>query len=191
VFSALRGAFPQLQSARLTLRQIVASDAQSVFTHFGDAAAMPLFGSAPLTTLVQAHALVASFDAARYWPSPGIRFGICWQGANPRSLIGTCGLFKLHQGSASARIGYDLVRSARGQGVAFEAASALITWGFDALKLRRIEAQVHPQNFNSLRLAYRLGFVREALARDAGQCDGRYHDLLVLGLLKGAKSHTE
>ena len=175
--------FPTLVTPRLLLRQILATDAPALFANHGNAAAMPLFGSDPLTELAQAHKLIETFEAARSWPNPGIRFAIALK-SQPELMLGSCGIFKQNRAWHSAILGYDVALHMRGCGIGKEAVSALLDWAFVALKLNRIEAQVHPENIASMRLLTGLGFLREALQREAGFWNGRYQDLVLMGLLQ-------
>ncbi len=175
--------FPTLITQRLLLRQIAPTDAPALFANHSDAAAMPLFGSDPLTELAQARTLIETFEAARNWPNPGIRFGIALK-SQPEILIGSCGIFKQNRAWHSAILGYDVALNMRGLGIGKEAVRAVLDWAFVALKLNRIEAQVHPENIASMRLLTGLGFVREALQREAGFWGGRYRDLVLMGLLQ-------
>ena len=64
---------------------------------------------------------------------------------------------------------------------------ALVTafeWGFAEMQLNRIEAQIHPANEPSLRLAQSLGFQTEGLLSEVAHFGGGFHDLLQLGLLR-------
>ena len=65
-----------------------------------------------------------------------------------------------------------------------EALSAAIDYGFDAMQINRIEAQVHPQNLPSIQALEKLGFLREAYQRQAGYWRDNYHDLLQFALLR-------
>jgi ribosomal-protein-alanine N-acetyltransferase len=60
----------------------------------------------------------------------------------------------------------------------------VLPWGFEQMALNRVEAQIHPENLPSLNLVLKLGFVREGLLREMGFWDGKYHDMLQLGLLR-------
>ena len=175
--------FPTLLTPRLMLRQIIPSDAPALFANHSNAAAMPLFGSDPLTELAQAHKLIETFEAARSWPNPGIRFAIALK-TQPELMLGSCGIFKQNRAWHSAILGYEVALNMRGRGIGKEAVSAVLDWAFATLKLNRIEAQVHPENIASMRLLTRLGFVREALQREAGFWGGRHQDLVLMGLLR-------
>ena len=65
-----------------------------------------------------------------------------------------------------------------------EALCAMLDWGFAKMRLNRVEAEIHPDNLASLKLARKLGFVDEGRLREAGRWNGQYHDLLQLSLLR-------
>jgi [ribosomal protein S5]-alanine N-acetyltransferase len=174
--------FPKLETERLVLREILPADAGRLLAIHGDADTMKWYGNDPLLDMQQALQLVQNFAAWRDLPNPGTRWGI--QVMGEWALVGSCGLFKFNRGWRCCTIGYELASSVRGHGYMQEALSAIINWGWREMALHRIEAQVHPDNLASLRLLQRLGFRHEGYLRQAGFWGGRYHDLLVLGLLQ-------
>ena len=179
------GAFPSLSTARLQLREIVASDAPALLAIHGDREAMKWFGSDPPADLEAAARVIAGFANLRPLPSPGVRWGIVHSSASRGSaLLGTCGVFRWNRGWRSCLTGYELARHAQGRGYMTEALRAVYAWAFDVMGVDRIEAQVHPLNTPSLALLKRLGFVEEGLLREAGYWLGQRRDLVQLGLLK-------
>ena len=175
-------AFPSLQTERLQLREILPADAPALLAIHGDAQAMRHFGTDPLQTLDEAERLVATFAGWRSLPNPGVRWGLAR--VEDGQLVGSCGLFKWNRGWQVCSLGYELAQSAWGQGLMSEALRAALDWGFEHMGLRRVEAQVHPDNAASLRLLQRLGFVVEGRLREAGFWAGQAQDLLQLGLLR-------
>lgn len=174
--------FPYLTTHRLILREMTAGDAPALFAILSDADAMRWFGSDPLSTLEQAEKLVETFAAWRQMPNPGTRWGIHSR-KNDR-LLGSCGLFKWNRTWRSCVVGYELAPSAWGQGFMTEALSAVLDWGFEAMALNRIEAQVHPKNTASIMLLRKLGFLEEGHLREAGFWSGAHHDLKQFALLR-------
>jgi ribosomal-protein-alanine N-acetyltransferase len=65
-----------------------------------------------------------------------------------------------------------------------EALSAVLSWSFLDLNLNRVEAQIHPENFASLALIRKLGFVEEGRLRQVGYWRDQYHDMLQFSLLR-------
>lgn len=174
--------FPTLETDRLLLRELVATDAPALFAIHGDAQAMRWYGADPMIDVRQAQRLIAIFASWREMPNPGVRWGI--QSKSDARLIGSCGLFKWNRGWQTCSVGYELASSARGTGLMTEALAAALDWGFKTMALHRIEAQIHPDNLASLKLARGLGFVHEGRAREAGFWQGEHHDLLQFGLLR-------
>lgn len=174
--------FPTIESRRLILREIVASDAPALLAIHGDKDAMRWFGADPLKELVQAEKLIETFASWRLMPNPGVRWGL--EDRASGALIGSCGLFKWNRSWRSCIVGYELAKVAQRNGFMTEALSAILAWGFKEMELHRIEAQVHPENAASLRLLGNLGFVQEGCMREAGFWSGQYHDLLLFALLR-------
>ena len=182
---AADSAFPSLSTARLQLREIVASDAQSLLAIHGDREAMKWFGTDPLVDLEAAEKVIAGFANMRTLPHPGVRWGIVHADpARGSALLGTCGVFRWNRGWRTCLTGYELARHAQGQGLMTEALRAIYAWAFETMGVERIEAQVHPRNTPSLALLKSLGFVEEGLLREAGMWLGERGDLVQLGLLK-------
>jgi [ribosomal protein S5]-alanine N-acetyltransferase len=98
--------------------------------------------------------------------------------------IGSCLLFRLEPASARAELGYVLGRQSWGRGLMHEALAALISHAFGTLGLRRLEAEVNPQNAASCRLLERLGFRNEGLLRQRWVAKGAAYDIRFYGLLR-------
>jgi RimJ/RimL family protein N-acetyltransferase len=76
-----------------------------------------------------------------------------------RALIGYCGLFYFPDvnGTSEIEIGYRLVRSAWGKGLATEAAIAVRDYAFTSLRIKRLISIIDPSNIGSMRVAEKLG----------------------------------
>jgi ribosomal-protein-alanine N-acetyltransferase len=73
-------------------------------------------------------------------------------------------------------LGYWVLPSARGRGVAREAVTGLSNWAFDQLGSRRVELCIEPWNEPSKRVALSAGFVQEGLLRNWQVVGGRRSD---------------
>jgi ribosomal-protein-alanine N-acetyltransferase len=180
--------FPLLETNRLRLREIVDFDAADLFSIHGDQKLMRWFGSEPLQDLAAAQALVKTFASWRTLPNPGTRWAIESKGRT--GLVGTCGLFSWNRNWRKCVVGYELASHAQGKGYMAEALAAAFQWGFENIALNRIEAQIHPDNTPSIKLAGSLGFVKEGCLRDVGLWGGKYHDMLQFSLLKREWRHA-
>ena len=82
-------------------------------------------------------------------------------------------------------IGINIVRRYQGQGFGSEAVKWVLRWGFHYAQLHRIELAAFEYNKGAVKLYERLGFVPEGRKRDFLWFEGRYWDLIMLGMLEG------
>ena len=75
-----------------------------------------------------------------------------------------------------AEIHYSLLPSEWGKGYASESVKAIIKWGFEKLKLHRIEAGVATENDRSIKLLEKVGMTREGLCRKILPIRGGWKD---------------
>lgn len=81
-------------------------------------------------------------------------------------------------------MGYSIVPSARGRGLASDALRALTDFGWHIPGLDRIVLYVEPWNVASIRTAERAGYVREILLRDH-EIAGARRDVLRFAAVRG------
>jgi RimJ/RimL family protein N-acetyltransferase len=84
----------------------------------------------------------------------------------------------------SAEMGYWMREDVSGRGYMTEAARALIEMGFATLGLHRIHLFAGVDNHASRRVAEKLGFQREGLARHGSRAINGYYDVYLYGLLE-------
>lgn len=173
--------FPQLHTARLTLRQIARSDAPALFAIHSDVEWMRWYGVDPITDMSQAEGLADLFAG---WFNAGSGFRWALERRQDRRMIGTCGLFRWNKSWRNCVIGYEIEREFHGQGYMREALSAVLDYGFSVMGLHRIQAETHPDNHASIGLATRLGFRFEGVHREQAYWAGRFHDLNCYSLLE-------
>lgn len=98
-------------------------------------------------------------------------------------VIGTVLLFRFDEGSNRLELGYVLGRAHWHQGLAQEALRLVLAHVFTVLGVRRVEAEVDPENLASNRLLLSLGFQQEGLLRSRWVAKGRTYSVKVYGLL--------
>jgi ribosomal-protein-alanine N-acetyltransferase len=175
-------AFPTISTERLILRETVVADADDIFLFRGDREVQK-YNTRPMRDVAEATALVHTMRAW-YATHQAIQWGITVKGEN--RVVGLCGLHDWMRRHRRAAIGYDLVRGLWGQGLAYEAMSAVVQFGFERMNLNRIEAITIAENVRSIRLLHRLGFQREGIRRDYSlEDDGQFHSSAIFGLLRG------
>lgn len=71
-----------------------------------------------------------------------------------------------------------------GKGYGTQATEAVVSYGFDAVGLHRIELGVYAFNPRAQRAYEKAGFVREGVRREALLWDGERHDEIVMAVLR-------
>ncbi len=173
--------FPTINANRVALRWIRKEDADAMFRIYSNLEVMRYWSTPPLADLDAAKKLVEEIqDGCRR--DVIMKWGIAQRSDN--SLIGSVTLFNLNWESGRAEVGYALNRESWGHGYMNESLKALLGYAFDALKLRRIEADVDPRNLSSIRTVERLGFKQEGYLRERWHVNGEIQDALFYGLLR-------
>lgn len=172
---------PEIETARLRLRELRDSDADALYAVFSDPAVMRYWSGSAWTTREQALAHVARMREGRaqveYYP-----WGIAT--LHDDALIGTASLFEIQREHGRGMIGYALASAQQGHGYALEAARAMLRFAFDVLELQRIEIDTDPDNAASRKLAERCGAKLEGLLRRRWFVHGAYADTTLYGLLR-------
>jgi len=100
-----------------------------------------------------------------------------------RTVIGCVGIGVTNKEQGQASIGWLLGCRYQGQGLATEAAQALVDFGFSSMGLHRIVARTGKANTRSWRLMERLGMRREAHFHQSHQVRGEWDDEFVYAIL--------
>jgi len=101
-----------------------------------------------------------------------------------KKLIGACGFNKFNFDEKFAVVGWWIAKEYWGQGYMVDAAKTLLKYGFNNLKLHRLEAEIHGDNPRSLGLAKKLGFKLEGTKREGHYHKGKFEAMWIVGLLK-------
>jgi RimJ/RimL family protein N-acetyltransferase len=99
--------------------------------------------------------------------------------------IGTIGCHNIDWRSRSAELGVVIGRREYvGKGFGTEATRLLLGFCFDELNLHRVFLRVFDFNQRAIRSYLKCGFREEGRLRQAFFRDGRYHDIVLMGLLE-------
>jgi RimJ/RimL family protein N-acetyltransferase len=172
---------PTLTTPRLKLRWITSDDVDALFHVFSDTEVMRYWSTPPLADRSAAIALMQDIRDS-FVEQSMLKWGVARQTDN--RLIGTTTLFHLDLDNRRAELGYALARDCWGQGFMHEALQALLSYCFETLDLRRLEADVDPRNEGSIKTLERLGFQREGFLRERWEVAGEIQDALFYGLLR-------
>lgn len=171
---------PNIQAARVSLRELHDTDLDSVYEIFSDPEVMLYWSTTPLEDKDAARELLAEIQNG--YQRNFLKWGIALKTNN--KVIGTCTLYNLDLIHKRGEIGYALGRAYWKQGYVHEALQALLHYAFEELNLHRIEADVDPRNEPSIKTLERLGFQREGYLRERWQVGGGIQDALFYGLLR-------
>ncbi len=173
--------FPILETNRLVLRQLKVDDSENWFKNLSDDGVAVLIGMEPLENVEDSKSIINSF-IDRYEKKNGMAWAIILK--EDESFIGTCSYEKIDSHNLCGEIGYDLLKKYWGHGFMAEALSAIIDYGFEFLKLNRIEAHTAAINSASRNLLRRLGFFEEGIFRESSFFRGEFRDDCQYSLLR-------
>jgi len=176
------GEFPILETTRLVLRPITLDDAEFWVRNFSDPDVVELTAFEPPKDIEKAREEIATHCIKVFSENTGIRWGITINGSN--QLIGTAGYYGWEKERGyHASLGYDLLREHRRKGLMKEALTTIIDFGFETMKLHRIQVMIDPRNDASIRLVERLGFKKDGVLREDQYFRGRFQDDVVYSIL--------
>ena len=179
---------PRLASPPLVLRPYAVSDLALVRQAAADPF-IPSISSVPRTYTDDAGRAFIARQHARGAEGDGYSFVIAPE-AEPKTGIGSIGLWLQEIESGRAAIGYWLLAGARGQGLAAHALRAVVSFAFGTLSIPRLHLFVEPWNVASARTAEAAGFQREATLRGWERIDGEQRDADCFALLHSQWTST-
>jgi [ribosomal protein S5]-alanine N-acetyltransferase len=142
----------RLETARLVLREMRPADVESLHRLFSDPLLMrfwPVFTRAETEEWVEENRRRYAEDGFGLW-------AVTLKSSD--EAIGDCGLVRHGvDGTMETDIGWHLLREHWGQGLATEAAQASRDYAFVQLGVKRLVAQIHPENYASRRVAEKIG----------------------------------
>ena len=103
-------------------------------------------------------------------------FGWTIRSLADNGFIGMVGMNLSSKRFRMAEIHYSIIPYFWGNGYATEAAKAVINFGFEILKLHRIEAGVATENFHSIKVLEKAGMTREGIRRKILPIRGQWYD---------------
>ena len=167
VFSHL----PELITDRLTLRRIQVTDYRDMYEYASrnDVTRYLTWYPHPDSAYTRDY---IQYLEGRYAAGMFYDWGVIYE--PDCKMIGTCGFTAFNCVSDSAEVGYVLNPDYWGKGIASEALERVLAFGFEELKLHRIEAKFMKDNERSRSVMERVGMTFEGYHREAMLVKGTY-----------------
>ncbi|MCB0122123.1 MAG: GNAT family N-acetyltransferase, partial [Caldilineaceae bacterium] len=166
--------FQQLTTERTLIRRFRAEDVADLYAIRSDPTVAKFQSWEDINEEALRHFVQAMHEATPGTPGEWFQFAIALRTTG--ELIGDCGIHILAEDSRLGELGYTLGRRFQGQGLAYEAVAAILTYVFTTLNLHRIAAIVDVRNRSSVKLLERLGFRREGKTHQAFWNKGEWVD---------------
>jgi [ribosomal protein S5]-alanine N-acetyltransferase len=149
-----------LETSRLTLRYITSRDAEALMPILGDAEVMQF-------SIIGVHSpkQIKQFIEQRLISYLEYGFGLyAIVHKQNQQLIGYCGFFiQSIEQQKEVEVGYRLAQKYWGQGLATEAAKAVVEYGQQRFNFQRFVCLIETRNSRSIRVAQKLGMKLEKM----------------------------
>ena len=175
------GVFPKLETERLLLTEFFKSDAEELFKIRSDERVQKYLDR-DLHKTVEESELMIDGMINTYNSKEGINWII--RKKDSLNVIGYIGYWRMIRNNVRAEIGYAMKPEYWGNGYMQEALSKVIKFGFNEFCLHSIEANVNPDNANSIKLLEKFGFKKEAYFKEDYFYNGKFLDTAIYSLLE-------
>ena len=179
--NSVPGYMPDLPTSRLLLRRLTLHDAADIFAYSRDPEVAQHVLWDAHRTIGESRAYIR-YMLRKYRMVEPASWGIEWT-ANGK-IIGTIGFMWIQDDNRAAEVGYSLSRKYWGNGIMTEALEAVLDYGFNTLRLNRIEAVHELTNPASGAVMRKCGMIREGTLREKLFNKGQYVDVDLYAILR-------
>jgi ribosomal-protein-alanine N-acetyltransferase len=143
-----------IHTARLALRELNFADAAFILELLNEAAFLHYIGDKGVRDLADAREYIAKGPMVSYADNGFGLYAACLHSGEP---LGICGLVK-RDGLVEPDVGFAFLARHWSKGYATESTLAVLNYGRNVLKLRRIVAITSPDNVHSIAVLEKTGF---------------------------------
>lgn len=176
---------PVLNTARLEMRRMLPQDSYDMYEYAcrPDVTRYLTWNPHPSREYTREY---LEYLADRYRAGEFYDWALIWcaNGEMYRKMIGTCGFTRFDLANNSAEVGYVINPDYSGRGVATEAVRRVLHFGFEDLRLHRIEAKYIIGNDASRRVMEKVGMHYEGTHRGSMLIKGIYRDIGICAILE-------
>ncbi|MEU8156175.1 GNAT family N-acetyltransferase [Micromonospora sp. NPDC048986] len=170
-----------IRTARLVLRPVTVDDLDDVYSFQRRPDVVRWMLGAEPRTREQSLASVLAMAGEDAWRAEGDCLTVA--AVTDAGVIGIVELVWRSQLDRTAELGFVFHPDHGGRGLATEAATALLAWGFTEFGLHRVYGRCHARNAASARMMARLGMRQEARHVESYLFRGEWADRLVFAIL--------
>ncbi|MET8359097.1 GNAT family N-acetyltransferase [Micromonospora sp. NPDC005171] len=170
-----------IRTARLVLRPVTVDDLDDVYAFQRRPDVVRWMLGAEPRTREQSRASVLAMTGEDAWRAEGDCLTVAV--VADAAVIGIVELVWRSQLDRTAELGFVFHPDHGGRGLATEAATALLDWGFTEFGLHRVYGRCHGRNTASARMMARLGLRQEARHVQSYLFKGEWADQLVFAIL--------
>ena len=172
---------PKLETERLLLRKLRYKDVQDIYDYAQDeeVAQFVMWDAhhSELETLEFLNVVIGLYNKNE--PAPwGIEL------KETRRIIGTIGFVTLESEHNKAEVGYTLSKRYWNQGLMTEALTKIMEFGFEKMRLNRIEARCIAENLQSIKVLQKVGMIEEGTLRQFLYMKKKFRDIKIFSILK-------
>ncbi len=177
VFSHL----PELTTERLTLRKLLVADYEDMYEYASrrDVTRYLTWDPHPDRDYTREY---LEYLGGRYASGMFYDWAVIYE--PDRKMIGTCGFTSFRPADDCAEVGYVLNPDYWGRGIAVEALTRVLAFGFEELGLHRIEAKYICGNDRSRRVMEKVGMTYEGIRREGMLIKGEHVNVGICSILK-------
>lgn len=179
--------FPIIDCENYNLRQIYDTDREQIYLIYSDIEVLKYQASKEITYIEEADKEIEKFKNGF---EKKIFIKWCIADKKNDEMIGLLALHHIDATNNKGQIGYILKREMWNNGIMSSILKKFTVYLFQKGDLDKIEASIHPENRNSIKLAKKLGFVNEELILHCvlNPISNIYEDRIIMGLKNNKRS---
>ena len=175
------GKYPEFESKRLLFRKPSLYDAKDILFIRTDNDVMRFMDVTRFESVQDGEKWIMTI-----WESFEKQEGITWiiEDKSTNAFAGYFGFWRMIPEHCRAEIGYALNPQFWGKGFMTETLKTMMEYGFRTLNLHSVEANVNPENENSIKVLEKIGFQKEAHFKENYLFNGKFLDSIIYSLLE-------
>ena len=166
--------FPELDLEDVLLRKISAEDVADFYEYITDKEVVKFLSDSEIPSSLESAKMELMYWASLYERKRSIYWAI--SDKSNGKLIGTCGFNSWSKEHSRAEISYDLSTKYWNRGIMTKVVNAITKFGFDVMKVKRIQATIVTFNTASVRVLEKCGYNKEGILENFGVLHGKQED---------------